>query len=279
MNYLICNIFVSNSASIESFIDQKVMKELAYNSKIKTQLPGKGKDLKYNTVLIPILQTPKNITSEMILLQEGLFQKTTSAITITNNMMYSIAVLFKEGNRMVLTSEKLLLDISILGEITDNDFSILYSDGSFKKKTDEASYGITKLLEESDEGELDMFTNKKYLYEEISGKVQEGTNNIGELSGLKHAILNFSDKKYQVIISDSEYSIKVFREWYYTWAKNDFKTHGKKEIKNKELIKEIYKLAEDSGKIILFKWTKGHVDNPFNEICDKLAKDALGIKK
>jgi len=275
MTYLICNIFVSNSTSIESFLDHKVMKELAFNSKIKTQLPGKGKDLKYNALLIPILEKPKDISNEMILLQQGLFEKTTSVITLTEDMMYSIAVLFNEGNRMVLTSEKLFLDISVLGKITDTEFDIIYSDGSFKKSTNEASYGVAKLLKEDNRGLLDMFTERLYTYQEISGKVQDGTNNIGELNGLKHAVKNFSDKKYQIIISDSEYSIKVFREWYYTWKNNDFKTHAKKEIKNKELIQEIYKLAEDSNTIILFKWTKGHAKNPFNELCDELAKKAL----
>jgi ribonuclease HI len=261
---------------MESFLDQKVMKELAFTSKIKTQLPGRSKEITYNYVVIPILEITEELEEETILLQESLFNKVNTMVQLTNEIMYSIANVFKDGNRIII--DKIFLEISILAEIDDSIIDITYSDGSFKKDTSEASYGVVKLTEESTDGLLDGFTNKKFIYTSLSGKVQDGTNNIGELSGVKNAIENFGDKKYQVIISDSEYSIKVFREWYYTWKNNNFKTYAKKEIANKELIKEIYDLAKSTNKIILYKWTRGHDSNVFNEICDQLAKDELKEK-
>lgn len=276
MKYVICNIFVHDNSSMENFLDQKVMKELAFAAKIKSQLPGKAKEINYNYVLIPVLNVPLDVDNNLVLLQNILFEKTNSVSVITEDMMYSIAKVFEEANRIVL--EKIFLTVSILGEIDDSVIGITYSDGSFKKDTNEASYGVTRLLNEDDNGLLDGFTGKKYSYEAFSDKVQEGTNNIGELSGLKAAIEHFGDKKYQVIISDSEYSIKVFREWFYTWKDNNFKNYAKKEISNKELIKEIFDLSKDTEKIILYKWTKGHSDDVFNNVCDELAKEALKEK-
>ena len=273
MKYIICNIFVNDNSSMENFLDQKVLKELAFSSKIKSQLPGKAKEINYNYVLVPILDMPAQLDEETLLLQDVLFNKINSVITLSNEMMYSIASVFNEGNRIVI--EKIFLEISILAEIDDNKIDITYSDGSFKKETNEASYGVTRLLQEDANGLLDEFTNKKFSYLALSGKVQDGTNNIGELTGLKIAVETFGDKKYQVIISDSEYSIKVFREWYYTWKNNNFKNYAKKEIANKELIKEIYDLLKGTDKVILYKWTRGHDSNEFNEMCDQLAKDIL----
>jgi ribonuclease HI len=258
---------------MENFLDQKVLKELAYTSKIKTQLPGKAKELNYNYVLVPILDAPVNLTEQMILLQETLFQKINSVIEVTNNIIYSLATIFNQGNHIVL--EKIFLEISILAEISDEKIDVTYTDGSFKKDTNEASYGVAKLLQEDSNGVLDEFTDKKFSYLGLSGKVQDGTNNIGELTGIKVAIENFGKKKYQVVISDSEYGVKVFREWYYTWKNNNFKNYAKKDIANKELIQEIYNLSKQTDHVILFKWTRGHDDNNFNEICDILAKDIL----
>jgi ribonuclease HI len=262
---------------MENFLDQKVLKELAYASKIKTQLPGKVKELKYNYILIPILNKPLNLPEKMILLQETLFEKINSVINISNDIIYSLASIFSQGNYIVLN--KIFLEISIFAEINDSKIDITYTDGSFKKDRNEASYSTVKLLQEDPNGVLDEFTNKKFIYQGLSGRIQNGTNNIGELTGIKTAVENFGDKKYQLIISDSEYGVKVFREWYYTWKNNNFKNYAKKEVANKELIQEIYNLLKSANKIILFKWTKGHNDNSFNEICDELAKNILKDEK
>ena len=46
-------------------------------------------------------------------------------------------------------------------------------------------------------------------------------------------------KKLFIILSDSTYGIKCFREWIYSWQKNRYRTFNNKPIKNKELIEEI----------------------------------------
>ncbi len=61
--------------------------------------------------------------------------------------------------------------------------------------------------------------------------------------------------------------------WIYNWQKNGWKTSDKKDVKNKELWEEIYKYT----KIHKIEWikVKGHSDNEFNNLCDKMAVNAI----
>jgi ribonuclease HI len=274
MRFVVCNFFTTDNSIVENYFDQEIVKELAFNSKIKTKLPGGKVDLSYDYVLIPILNAPMILADRFILTQDILLPKIIATEQLRLEVIFSIIELFaKTDNRSLL--ERIPLEISVMGEIGYDDMDITYSDGSFKKATNEASYGVSKLLLESKTGLYDDFTGKTFNHDDFSGKIPNGTNNIGELTGLKIAVANFGSKDFQLIISDSEYSIKCFREWYYTWKNNNFKNYAKKEIANKELIKEIFEAIEKSKKTVMFKWVKGHNNSPFNELCDELAKNIL----
>jgi len=173
-----------------------------------------------------------------------------------------------------------LMSLDVISIIDSINVDIIYSDGSSSKNNAAAGYGVCKLLEESTNGTYDSFTGKFWTYTTYSGRIENGTNNIGELSGVKAAIINSGEKPIQIIISDNIYSIKSFREYVYTWKNNGWLAYNKKPIKNKELIQEIYSelSKKSSEKIILFKWTKGHAGDSFNEICDKIAKKESGVE-
>ena len=164
---------------------------------------------------------------------------------------------------------------NIIGIINDSDFDSFYSDGSSSLKECLGAFGTVKLLEENTSGYYDDLTEKTFSIESFSGGIRDGTNNIGELSGIKSAVDNCGEKKIQIITSDSEYAIKCFREWYYSWEKAGFKASTGKVIKNKDLITNVMKNIRNSNKIYLFRWVKGHKNNVLNEFCDKLAKEAL----
>jgi ribonuclease HI len=273
MKFLLCNIFINNNSIIENFFDQEVLKEAPFNAKVSRKLPNGNKDIHYDVVMIPIVDVPAQPSQEELLLADKVNPKVFYGDNYNYESLYSIVQLFK-GKQTPIDVEKINFSITILGQIEGN-YNITYTDGSFKKDTEEASYGVVKILEESTEGVLEEYTNKKYNYKSFSGKIKKGTNNIGELSAIKFAIDNFSDSKYQIIVSDSEYGIKSFREWFYTWRENNFKNYAKKPISNKELIVATFEAMQASGKVILFKWVKGHSKKSFNELCDELAKDAL----
>ncbi len=270
MKFIMCNIHVNDDLILESIFDQKILKEVAFNAKVVSKLPGNKKKVSYDFVLIPLVELKQKEESQ-VLLEKELFFRTTSSTTLTNEIMHSITTALDVGED--IKSEKISIDVIAI--VDSSNFGIMYTDGSFKKVTSEASYAVYKLLNEDSNGILDNFTNKKFSYMEFSEKIPEGTNNIGELTGLKVAIENFDDSKYQVIISDSEYGIKCFREWYYTWKDNNFRNYAKKQIMNKDLIVNIHDKIISSKKIVLFKWIKGHNDDTFNEMCDELAKKAL----
>jgi ribonuclease HI len=266
-------MYISNSSILETYFDQDILKEIAFNSKTISKLPGGKKDFFYNLVLVPMLEVPENLSQDEVLLTDKFNGKIIYNNYFTFDVLYSLAQLFK--NKKVIDVEKIPMEINIISILKGSDIGITYTDGSFKKATNEASYGIVKLLNESNSGTKDEFSDAKYTYKSLSDKVSNGTNNIGELTGIKVSIENFDDKNIQVIISDSEYGIKCFREWYYNWKNNDFKNYEKKPIANKDLILQTYQTMIDSKKNILFRWVKGHNEDIFNEICDELAKDAL----
>ena len=269
MKYLLLNVTFEASSVIEDIVDNKILKEIPFGFKYKIPV------LSYGNVLIPYISTDMN-DSEFKLLEGLIFSHCTSPMGIEQDMVYSIYDIFKE----VFGKQKTML-FDIISIISDNNISITYSDGSSSKKKNTAGFGVCKLTEESQNGVYDNFSKKMWNYETISGRIENGTNNIGELNGLHASIINFNDKPVQLIISDSEYSIKTFREYVYVWKNNGWLTYSKKPIKNKELIQETYNelLNQLKNKIVLFKWVKGHANDPFNEICDELAKKESGVEE
>jgi ribonuclease HI len=275
MKFIICNIFLSSENNItESTFDLEVLKEVPFNAKIQTKLPNGKKDINYDLVLIPKLEVPEQLTQEELLLNDKLRSKISSANVNKEEALWSLAAIFKNQS---VNLDKVNLSVDIIAEISD--YSITYTDGSFKKDTKEASYGVVKILNENEKGLYEEFTAKNYDYQPLSGVISDGTNNIGELTAIKVAIENFDDQKYQIIISDSEYGIKSYREWFYTWKENGFRNYAKKPIANQDLIVSTFNAMRNSGKIVFFKWVKGHSRKSFNELCDELAKNALNIKK
>ena len=274
MKLLLCNIFIPNNNIAENIFDQEILKEIPFQAKITRKLPGGGRDVHYDVVAIPLLENTANeSTQEEILLEDKLHQKMFYNNFKTFDVLNSVVSLFKGKN---IDIEKTDFTVNVITII--EDYNITYTDGSHKKATNEASYGVVKVLNEDASGVFEDFTGKNYLYSSFSGVISDGTNNVGELMGLKTAVDKFSESQYQVIISDSQYSINALREWYYTWKDNGFKNYAKKPIANKELIIAIYEAIQNSNKIVMFKWVKGHSKKSFNEMCDRLAKDALGIE-
>jgi ribonuclease HI len=67
--------------------------------------------------------------------------------------------------------------------------------------------------------------------------------------------------------------VNAFKEgWLENWQKNGWKTAGKKDVKNKELWVQIYEFT----RVHDIEWikVKGHSDNKYNNLCDKMAVEA-----
>ena len=76
------------------------------------------------------------------------------------------------------------------------------------------------------------------------------------------------------LYSDSSYVVNSFEQgWIYNWIKNNWKTSGNEEVKNKELWQELYALTKIHK--VKFNKVKGHSDNEYNNRCDELARNAI----
>ncbi len=112
--------------------------------------------------------------------------------------------------------------------------------------------------------------NKK----EICGNSKETTNNIMELTAVIEALKLLKEECEVDLYSDSAYVVNGFEKgWIYNWKKNNWKTSGKDDVKNKELWEELYSLTQ-KHKVNFIK-VKGHSDNEYNNRCDYLATNAI----
>lgn len=107
-----------------------------------------------------------------------------------------------------------------------------------------------------------------------SGFVPNTTNNQMELTAVIEGVKAINKPCNLTIYTDSTYVHNAFSEnWIDNWISNNFINSRKKEVANKELWIELL----DALKIHNYKFVKvkGHSNNVYNNICDKLATTAI----
>ena len=115
-----------------------------------------------------------------------------------------------------------------------------------------------------------IFLNDKKI--KIKGKKRNTTNNQMELMAPIKALKKIPVGEKVQIYTDSKYVKMGITEWIESWKKNDWKTSGKKKVKNKDLWKELDRLSKKYQ--IKWLWVKGHSGDITNEEVDQLAKEA-----
>ncbi len=133
---------------------------------------------------------------------------------------------------------------------------IVYTDGASRGNPGHGGYGA-----------ILMWGSKR---KELSGGFRLTTNNRMELLAVIKALESLTKKGISLtVFTDSQYVVKTVQlKWLDKWIKTNF-AGGKK---NKDLWMHFYHLSKDFK--IVFKWVKGHADNPFNNRCDELATQA-----
>lgn len=144
---------------------------------------------------------------------------------------------------------------------------VIYSDGSCQPNPGKCGSGVV------------IYKNNKILFKLYGAYVKHGTNNIAELYALKYAVecgVRIVTKRNAdvVIYSDSEYCVNTITKRYEKWLKIN-----KKNIKNQELIKQIFDVYVVYRSRINIKWVKAHDDIEGNVIADELAKFAVEKKQ
>lgn len=139
----------------------------------------------------------------------------------------------------------------------DTDIVIAYVDGSFNLPKKTYGAGVVLIKDGDEEYFKKSYSDSYYIHRNVAGEVKAS-----ELA-IDHAI----KKGYKKIIIHHDYQgIK-------SWADGDWKT-------NNDLTKS-YKTFIDSKRKqieISFVKVKGHSNDKYNDLADRLAKDACGIK-
>ncbi len=104
----------------------------------------------------------------------------------------------------------------------------------------------------------------------IRGGKENTTNNEMELMAVIEGLKSIDQSEKVDIYTDSAYIEKAFNEnWIDNWQNNNWKTANKQDVKNKELWLEL--LEQTKKHKVNFIKVKGHSDNKFNNLCDKIA--------
>jgi len=104
---------------------------------------------------------------------------------------------------------------------------------------------------------------------EISGRVENTTNNKMELRAVIEGLRALKFKCNVTVYSDSQYVVNGSTSWVDKWIKNNWKTASGSPVKNQSEWESIVALKKEHN--VSFKWVKGHSDNEYNNRCDRLA--------
>ena len=110
---------------------------------------------------------------------------------------------------------------------------------------------------------------------ELSGGEISTTNNRMELMAAISALEALTKPVQVSLYTDSIYLKDGITKWIHNWKAREWKTAGKKPVKNKDLwirLEAAMKVHE-----IEWRWVKGHAGHVENERVDQLARDAIPV--
>lgn len=108
---------------------------------------------------------------------------------------------------------------------------------------------------------------------ELSGGQRATTNNQMELWGVIEALNALKEPCTIDLYTDSKYVQQGITEWIHNWIQKNWRNANRKPVKNVDLWKQL--LAAKERHQVRFHWVKGHEDNPYNNRCDELAREAI----
>lgn len=108
----------------------------------------------------------------------------------------------------------------------------------------------------------------------ISGAEESTTNNRMEMTAVIEGLKCLKEPCEVEVYSDSAYTVNAFQNgWIYGWEQNGFKKADNKPVLNEDLWRVLLELTRVHK--VRFIKVKGHADNEYNNLCDKLATTAV----
>ena len=108
---------------------------------------------------------------------------------------------------------------------------------------------------------------------ELSGWSAHTTSNRMELLAVIRALEALKRPCAVELYVDSRYVKDGMTQWIARWLKNQWRTAGKRPVKNVDLWKRLLELA--GGHDVRWHWVRGHAGVPLNERADALARAAI----
>lgn len=108
-----------------------------------------------------------------------------------------------------------------------------------------------------------------------AGSIPEGTNNIGELLGLLHAITDHADVRDLVVQADSKYAIDTYSSWMDGHRRRGWVTSAKKPVANRGILEALI-AARDARRAaglpdVVLEHVRGHSGHMLNSWADERA--------
>lgn len=137
---------------------------------------------------------------------------------------------------------------------------IIYTDGACSGNPGEGGYGVVLLYGSA--------------RKELSEGFLKTTNNRMELLAVIQGLEALKEPCNVVLYSDSKYVVDAIEKgWAEKWRKNHWRRNKNEMASNIDLWEHLLELLEKHN--VIFQWVKGHADNPENERCDFLARQAI----
>jgi len=100
------------------------------------------------------------------------------------------------------------------------------------------------------------------------------TNNRMELLAVIRALESLKEKCRVTVKSDSKFVVNAFvHKWTERWIANGWKNSQRKPVENRDLWERLLELVAQHE--VKFFYTEGHANDPYNNECDRLAKQAI----
>ena len=149
----------------------------------------------------------------------------------------------------------------------------IYTDGACSGNPGPGGYGVVGLMQIYDDILFVFFDNKK---------CENTTNNKEELKAIISAIDIVQTLPFTYnIYSDSAYCVNIIKNWMWSWAKSNWRNSKNEEVKNIDLVKNLYYLYDNKKtSICQIHKVKGHlgldvegnIDAIGNELADAFTK-------
>ncbi len=107
----------------------------------------------------------------------------------------------------------------------------------------------------------------------LKGAEADTTNNRMELTAAIVALESLTRACDVVLTTDSQYVRNGITQWLANWKRRNWKTAGRKPVKNIDLWQRLDAAA--SRHRVRWEWVRGHSGHPENELADQLANQAI----